>query len=72
MQHARDIWGSVPILVVTGERDREKAEHLVRPLLAGTFHRLAAHLVVLTAEQVVRLYSSLKENKEIISKFLLG
>lgn len=72
LQHARDIWGSVPILVVTGERDREKAEHLVRPLLAGTFHRLAAHLVVLTAEQVVRLHGSLKENKEIISKFLLG
>lgn len=72
LQHARDIWGSVPILVVTGERDREKAEHLVRPLLAGTFHRLAAHLVVLTAEQVVRLYNSLRENKEIISKFLLG
>jgi len=72
LQHARDIWGAAPFLVVTEEKDRERALQQVRPLLAGTFHRLAPHLVVTGGLQVQVLHRALQENAELVRRMIQG
>ena len=70
LQHAKDTWGSSLFLAVTGERDRKRIEKLVAPLLTGTFHRLARDLVLLSPEQIDRLYEPLNQNRDLIRKLL--
>jgi len=70
LQHAKDTWGSRLFLTVTGDRDRKRIEKLVAPMLSGTFHRLARDLVLLSQEQLERLYESLDQNRDLIRKML--
>lgn len=70
LQHAKDTWGSRLFLTVTGERDRKRIEKLVVPLLTGTFHRLARDLVLLSPEQIERLYEPLNQNRDLIRKLI--
>lgn len=70
LQHAKDNWGSRLFLAVTGERDRKRVEKLVAPLLTGTFHRLARDLILLSPEQIERLYEPLNQNRDLIRKLL--
>lgn len=72
LQHARDIWGAAPFLIVTEEKDRERALQQVHPLLAGTFHRLAPHLVVVGGHQVEELHRALQENAEVVRRMMQG
>jgi len=65
------IWGSRLFLLVLGERDRRRIDQLVAPLLAGTFHRLARDLVLLTAQQVEELYEPLNRNRGLLRRLLL-
>lgn len=70
LQHARDIWGSKPFLIVTGEKDYQKLRQLVAPLLSGTFHRLARELIILSPQDTEELYEILNKQKEILKHFL--
>lgn len=70
LQHAKDTWGSKLFLAVTGERDRKRIEKLVAPLLMGTFHRLARDLIVLSPEQIEKLYEPLNQNRDLIRKLI--
>ncbi len=70
LQHARDVWGSHLFLLITDERDRKKAEDLVAPLLRGTFHRLAPHLILLDADQVEELHRVLVANRDVLKKMI--
>lgn len=71
LQHAKDAWGSRLFLVVVGERDRQRIDQLVAPLLAGTFHRLARDLVVLTPQQVEDVYEALNRIRDLLRRLLL-
>ncbi|MFC2060847.1 winged helix-turn-helix domain-containing protein [Chloroflexota bacterium] len=71
LQHAKDTWGSKLFLTVTGDRDRKRIEKLVAPLLAGTFHRLARDLVLLSPEQIEKLFEPLNQNRDLLRKLLL-
>lgn len=70
LQHAKDTWGSRLFLTVTGDRDRKRIDKLVAPLLTGTFHRLARDLVLLSPEQIEKLYEPLNQNRDLIRKLL--
>ena len=70
LKHARDIWRPHYLfLVVTEEKDRRKAEDLVRPRLAGLYHEIQRNTVILTAEDVRRLHSTLTEFSDVIKRF---
>lgn len=70
LQHARDIWGSHLFLVVTGEKDQKKVQQLTGTYLAGTFHRLAPYLTVLTPEQVASLFADLDRHAELLRRLV--
>jgi len=70
LQHARDIWKPKLFLVVTGEKDRQKVDILLRPYLDGTFHGISKDTVILTNEVINEIYNSLENNKEVIREFL--
>ncbi|NLE95265.1 MAG: hypothetical protein GX600_06230 [Dehalococcoidia bacterium] len=70
LQHARDIWGSHLFLVVTGEKDQKKVQQLTGTYLAGTFHRLAPYLTVMTPEHVEALFSDLDRHAELLRKLV--
>ncbi|MGB9887947.1 MAG: winged helix-turn-helix domain-containing protein [Moorellales bacterium] len=70
LQHAKDIWGSKPFLIITGEKDRQRLHQLVIPLLSGTFHRLSRELIVLSPEEVEELHDALSKRKEMLKHFL--
>jgi len=70
LQHARDTWGSRLFLVVTGERDQRKVEQLAGIYLAGTFHRLAPYLTVLTPSDVEGLHSDLARHGDLLQRLV--
>ena len=71
LQHAKDIWGSSLFLAITGDRDQKRIEKLVAPLLAGTFHRLARDLTILTPEKIEKIYEPLNSNRDLIRKLII-
>lgn len=72
LKHAYDLWHPELYLVVADERNQERAEKLVKPLVRGAFAQLRDKLTILSVEDVVSLHQSLYKNKrvrEIIEKF---
>lgn len=70
LKHARDIWRSNLFLVVTEEKDRRKAQELVRPLLSGLYHEIRTSTVILTADDVRRLHSAITEFRDVMQRFV--
>lgn len=70
LKHARDIWRASLFLIVTEERDRQKATQLVRPMLAGLYHEIRASTVILTADDVRRLHSAIIEFRDVMQRFV--
>ena len=70
LKHAYDNWSSRLFLIVTGEKDRRKLEHLLEPHFMGTFHEIAAVTTVLSPEDVGELYKSLSRFEAILKRFL--
>jgi len=70
LQHARDIWRPRLFLVVTGEKDRDKVNLLLRPYLQGTFHRIASETTILTPEMVDSIHGVATAHREIIRRFI--
>lgn len=70
LQHARDIWRPKLFLVVTGEKDKEKVDMLLKPFLEGAFHGIRRDLTLLTSEVIDEVYSALSAHEEIIKRFL--
>jgi hypothetical protein len=70
LKHARDIWRASLFLIVTEERDRQKAEQLVRPMLAGLYHEIRASTVILTADDVRRLHGAITEFRDVMHRFV--
>ncbi|MEM3068296.1 MAG: hypothetical protein QXH58_00085 [Nitrososphaerales archaeon] len=69
LQHARDVWrGSDLFIVITEERDFERAKRIIEPHLRGAFHRLKGLLMVLTADKIAHLHSFLMDYKELLHK----
>jgi hypothetical protein len=71
LQHAKDIWGSRLFLAITGDHDQKRIEKFVAPLLAGTFHRLARDLTILTPEKIEKIYEPLNSNRDLIRKLII-
>ena len=57
-------------IVVTGERDRRKVEALLRPFLAGTFHKISRHTTVLTPEEVGNIHECVLVHQEVLKRLL--
>jgi len=70
LKHARDMWRANLFLVVTEEKDRRKAQELVRPRLAGLYHEIRGSTVILTAEDVRRLHSAITEFRDVMQRFV--
>ena len=52
LKHAHDNWGARLFLVVTGQKDRARAEKLLVPYFSGAFHEIAPVTTLLTPEEV--------------------
>lgn len=70
LQHARTIWKPKLFLIITGEKDRQKVDMLLKPFLEGTFHEISKDTTVLTAEVIDEIYEALYRHKEAIRQFL--
>ena len=70
LKHGYDNWGARLFLVVTGEKDRNRAEKLLVPYFSGAFHEIAAVTTLLTPEQVDELHSSLTRFRDVIARFV--
>lgn len=70
LKHAKDIWRCNLFLIVTGERDRSRAQKLVGPYLRGTFHELAGHLTILAEQDIESLYQDLGRHRELLRRLL--
>jgi len=69
LAHAYDVWRPESLyLVVSDERDLERAKKLVEPRLKGAFSRLRGRLKVLTWGEVVTLHSALNQQKDLIKE----
>jgi hypothetical protein len=70
LKHAYDNWGARLFLVVTGEKDRARAEKLLVPYFSGAFHEIAAVTTLLTPEEVEQLHSSLARFRDVVARFV--
>jgi hypothetical protein len=70
LQHANDMWRSKLFLVVSDERDKAKADMLLRPYWQGTFHRIGRHTMVLTPVIIERIHEVSSSYKEIIKQLV--
>lgn len=69
LAHAYDVWRPESMyLVVSDERDLERAKKLVEPRLKGAFSRLRGRLKVLTWSEVITLHSALNQQKDLIKE----
>lgn len=70
LKHAYDVQRSRPVLVVSDERDQHRAQELIAPHLAGSFHEIADAVVVLCPQEVLRLHRALSSVSELLALVL--
>ena len=70
LKHAYDLQRSKPFIVITTEKERRKAEELLRPFLSGYFHELSRVIVILTPEDVEKILRALLPLGEVLKKLL--
>ncbi len=70
LKHAYDTQRSKPFLVIANERDVTKAEVYLRPHLMGSFHEIGESTVVLSGQDVQRIYQSLASVNDLLDRLL--
>ena len=70
LKHARDIWGSNIFFVITQDKDRRRAENLLRPFLSGTLHEIEPHLSILAFEEVEEVHRTVTTHKNLFNVWL--
>ena len=70
LKHASDIWGGKLFIVITGERDRQKARQLLKPYFDGTFHEIAGSVTVLTPDDVAQIHATMTKHSDTIKLFV--
>lgn len=70
LQHALDRWNPYLFIVITGERDWNRAERLLNFSLAGSFHRLKGKLRLLSPRAVQDLHLTFVRYKDILEVFV--
>ena len=68
LKHAHDIWRSHLFLVITDEKDRQRAQTLLEEEFSGTFHEIGPYVVVLTPVEVEEIYQTVKKHKDIVAR----
>lgn len=69
LKHAWDQWRSDLFLIVTGEKDINKARELITPYISGSFHEIN-NTLVLRPEDIEDLYDTIKKYQYIVNKML--
>ena len=70
LKHAYDTQRSKPFLVIADEGDTRKAEAHLRPHLTGSFHEIGDSTVILSAQDVQRIYQSLATVNDLLDRLL--
>lgn len=70
LKHAYDTQRSKPFLVIADEGDTRKAEAHLRPHLTGSFHEIGDSTVILSAQDVQRIYQSLAPVNDLLDRLL--
>jgi hypothetical protein len=70
LKHAYDIWHSRLFVVITSERDRNRAERLLQPYFSGMFHEIGDRIKVLTVEDVNELHDILGKHGDTVRLFI--
>jgi len=68
LKHAYDTQRSRPFLIVSDERDGQKARSWLQPHLSGSFHEIGGVTTVLSAGDVERLHRSLQSVRAILEE----
>ena len=69
LKHAHDMWRSDLFLIVTGEKDIEKAKKLLAPKLYGAFHEIS-HTKVVGPETVRELHEAVAKHEQSVRLML--
>ena len=67
LKHSFDIWRSHLFLVITDEKDRQRAQTLLEEAFSGTFHEIGPYVVVLTPTEVEEIYQVVKKHKDVVA-----
>ena len=70
LKRAYDTQRSRPFLILTSERDSNRAARSINPAQTGAFHELETVLTVLSFEQIRLLHRSLNSISDILPHFL--
>ena len=69
LKHAYDMWRSDLFLIVTGEKDIEKAKKLLAPKLYGAFHEIS-HTKVIGPDTVFELHDAVTRHEQSVRLML--
>jgi hypothetical protein len=69
LKHAHDMWRSDLFLIITGEKDIEKAKKLLAPKLYGAFHEIS-HTKVIGPETVRELHDAVTRHEQSVRLLL--
>jgi len=69
LKHAHDMWRSDLFLIVTGEKDIDKAKKLLAPKLYGAFHEIS-HTKVIGPETVRELHEAVTKHEQSVRLLL--
>lgn len=70
LKHAYDTQRSKPILVISDERQAQRARRFLQPYLTGSFHEIGAVTTVFGVQDVRRLHQSLHEIEDLLEEIL--
>jgi hypothetical protein len=68
LKHAYDNWRSYLFLIVIDEKDREKIKKELSPLFASSFHEISNATIILSLEDLDKLYESICRFGPIIAR----
>ena len=70
LKHAYDTQRSKPFMVIANERDVRRAEDYLSPHLMGSFHEIGDSTVILSGQDVQRIYRSLASVSHLLDSLL--
>lgn len=70
LKHAYDTQRTKPILVISDERQAQRARRFLQPYLRGSFHEIGTVTTVLGVQEIERLHQALSEIKDLLEEIL--
>ena len=70
LKHAYDTQRSKPFLVIADERHLRRAETHLRSHLMGSFHEIGGSTVIMSGQDVQRIYQSLVSVNDLLDRLL--